>query len=227
MKKIISLFQRNYDGDRLVRNEVVPGAEWVPAGEGVATRKFDGTSCLVRGGKLYKRYDVRGDYDRESGRSKAMFSYTAADGRVFRYNREPPEGFVPAQDPDDGGHWPGWVPVGPEPEDCWHRQAFGEAAGVTGRGSMITFESCSLEEGTYELVGPKVQGNPEDAPRHLLVRHGACPLPDCPRDFDGIKAYLAEHDIEGIVWHHPDGRMVKIKGKDFGLKRRKVTDAAS
>ena len=27
MKKIISLFQRNYDSDRLVRDEVVPGAE--------------------------------------------------------------------------------------------------------------------------------------------------------------------------------------------------------
>ena len=35
MQKIISLFQRNYDGDRQVRDEVVPGAEWVLAGEGV------------------------------------------------------------------------------------------------------------------------------------------------------------------------------------------------
>jgi len=39
MKKIPSLFQRNYDGDRLVRDEVVPGAEWVMAGEGTATRQ--------------------------------------------------------------------------------------------------------------------------------------------------------------------------------------------
>lgn len=28
MKKIISLFQRNYGGDGKVRDEVVPGAEW-------------------------------------------------------------------------------------------------------------------------------------------------------------------------------------------------------
>ena len=42
MQKIISLFQRNYDGDRLVRNEVVPGAEWVIAGEGVASRASRG-----------------------------------------------------------------------------------------------------------------------------------------------------------------------------------------
>jgi hypothetical protein len=59
MRKIISLFQRNYDGDHLVRDEVVPGAEWVIAGEGVATRKFDGTCCMIRGGRLYKRYDAK------------------------------------------------------------------------------------------------------------------------------------------------------------------------
>jgi len=44
-------------------------------------------------------------------------------------------------------------------------------------------------------------------------------LEDAPRKFEEIKAYLADKDIEGIVWHHPDGRMVKIKKKDFGYKR--------
>lgn len=34
MKKIISLFARNYDTDGLVRNEIVPGAEWVVAARG-------------------------------------------------------------------------------------------------------------------------------------------------------------------------------------------------
>ena len=24
--------------------------------------------------------------------------------------------------------------------------------------------------------------------------------------------------IEGIVWHHPDGRMAKIKARDFGIQ---------
>ena len=49
MKKIISLFQRNYNTDRLVRNEVVPGAEWVLAGEGTPTRKYDGVCTMIRG----------------------------------------------------------------------------------------------------------------------------------------------------------------------------------
>lgn len=183
MQKIISLFQRNYEGDRLVRNEVVPGAEWVLAGEGIATRKWDGTSCLVRDGKLYKRYDAKA-------------------------GRTPPAGFEPAQDADPKtGHWPGWLPVGDGKEDQWHREAWEAVAPM-------------IDDGTYELVGPKVQGNPDGFARHTLVLHGDEVLSDAPRDFDGIKAYLSEHDIEGIVWHHPDGRMVKIKAKDFGVKRR-------
>lgn len=185
MRKIVSLFQRNYDGDRLVRDEVVPGAEWVLAGEGVATRKFDGTCSMVRGGKLFKRYDAQ-------------------------QGKTPPIGFEPAQDADpQTGHWPGWLPVGDGPDDRWFREAF-EA-------------SPALPDGTYELVGPKVQGNPDGFATHTLVLHGREVLADCPRDFEGLKAYLLARTIEGVVWHHPDGRMVKIKRRDFvksGPKRK-------
>ena len=59
MKKIPSLFKRDYEGNRLVYPEVVEGCEWVLAGEGVASRKWDGTACLVQDGKLYKRYDAK------------------------------------------------------------------------------------------------------------------------------------------------------------------------
>lgn len=43
-----------------------------------------------------------------------------------------------------------------------------------------------------------------------------------PRDFDGLRAWLDGKDIEGIVFHHPDGRMAKIKLRDFGLRRPKA-----
>src|SRR5260221_10739942 len=87
MKKIPSLFKGDYEGTRLVYDEVAPGAEWVIAGEGMATRKIDGTSCLMRGGKLFKRYDARA-------------------------GKAPPSGFEPAQEEADPvtGHWPGWLP---------------------------------------------------------------------------------------------------------------------
>ena len=182
MKKTVSLFQRNYDGDRLVRDEIVPGAEWVAAGEGVATRKFDGTCCLVRDGKLYKRFDAKA-------------------------GKKPPENFEPAQEAPDAntGHCPGWVPVGDGPDDARHREAWERPR--------------QGNEGTYELCGPKVQGNPEGFDYHVLVKHGAEVLNNCPRTFAALREYLTMYDIEGVVWHHPDGRMVKIKGKDFGIKR--------
>lgn len=183
MRKIVSLYQRNYDGDRLVRDEVVPGAEWVLAGEGIATRKYDGTCCLVQNGHLYKRYEVK-------------------VGKV------PPSDFTPATDVDENtGKQQGWVPVGDGPEDKWHREAFDRLG-----------PQEVLWDGTYELVGPKVQGNPEWFKDHILVPHGQDVF-DAPRTFDALRNYFTLNDIEGLVWHHDDGRMVKVKARDFGLKR--------
>lgn len=179
MKKIISLFQRNYDGDHLVRDEVTPGAEWVVAGEGKATEKQDGTCCMVKEGLLFKRYDAKN-------------------------GKPPPHNFTPAQEPDEKtGHWPGWIPIGDGPEDKWHREA-------------LERSSTYLSDGTYELIGPKVQGDPYKLPFHILIRHGDQFI-QAPRTFNEIREFLKETEIEGIVWHHEDGRMVKIKAKDFGM----------
>lgn len=185
MRKIISLFQRNYDGDRLVRDEVVPGAEWVLAGEGVATRKWDGTCVLIEDGQMWKRYEVK-------------------------KGKTPPPGFRAANDVDPNtGKQQGWLPVGDGPEDRWHREAL----------ANVDSDTNEFGDGTYELVGPKIQGNPDGFEDHHLVRHGVFPLADAPRDFNSLRDYLTDNDMEGIVWHHPDGRMVKIKAKDFGVKR--------
>jgi hypothetical protein len=194
MQKIPTLFQRNHEGDKRIRNEVTPGCEWVLAGEGVATRKFDGTCCMIRGGRLFKRYDAK-------------------NGRI------PPVGFEPSQEADPvTGHQPGWVPVGDGPEDMWHREAFD-----TIRPLVEQFGKSA--DGLFELVGPKVQGNPEQYDQHMLVSIYAEDRmedfhDDPPRDFDGLRAFLETAGVEGIVWHHGDGRMAKIKAKDFGLKRR-------
>lgn len=183
MKKIISLFQRNYDGDKLVRNEVVPGAEWVLNGEGYATRKWDGTCCKIEDGIFYKRFDAK-------------------KGKI------PPVGFVPAQDPDPiTGHWPGWLEVGDGPEDKWFREGFANSIGDT----YIAF-------GTFELVGPRINGNKDGFENHFLIPHGNEVIENPPRSFEGLKQFFAEANIEGFVWYHPDGRRVKIRKKDFGFK---------
>lgn len=182
MQKIPSLFKRNYDTDRLVYDEVVEGCEWVLTDEGVrATRKWDGTACLVQDGKLFKRYDAK-------------------------KGKRPPPDFLPTETAPDPitGHWPGWVPVKDRPEDCWHNEAW---------------QDSPLPNGTYELCGPHVNGNPEHFRYDALVPHGQHLLENFPKTFEEIRGYLATHDIEGIVFWHPDGRMAKIKARDFGIKR--------
>ena len=192
MEKVITLFKRDMNGNRQVYDEVAPGAEWVIAGEGSATRKWNGTCCLVRDGKLYKRYTFK------QGRSPSQ---------------QPPANFEAVSEPDPRtGKQEGWVPVGGGPEDKWHREAW---------------DHCpQLSDGTHELIGPKVQGGADDqgGPPHVLVPHGEVLAPGHPpRHFSALKIYFEQyHDIEGIVWHHPDGRMVKIKGKDFGINRAKT-----
>ncbi len=179
MRKIISLFKRDYEGTRLVYDEVVPGAEWVQDGEGTATRKWDGTCCMVRDGVLYKRY-------------------------TLKPSRTAPEQFEPANDVNEHtGKQEGWLPVDEtNPNDQYHIEAF-----VSG-----------LPDGTYELIGPKVQGGVEGTETHMLVRHGAVEVVT-PRTYEGLKTFLDGGGMEGVVWHHPDGRMVKVKARDFGVTR--------
>lgn len=181
MQKIPTMFVRDWKGDRSrVLDVIVVGCEWVATWEGEATRKYDGTCCLVRDHHLYKRHEVKA-------------------------GKETPQGFEEVERDETTGDVVGWVPVGTGPEDRWHRDAFSK--------------DTTLPDGTYELVGPKIQGNPDAFQSHTLVRHGGLRLPDAPRTFDGLKAYFEAHDIEGIVFHHHDGRMAKIKARDFGIKR--------
>lgn len=188
MKKIPSVFERDWDGDRSrVLDEPTEVAAWVFAGEGVPTEKHDGTAARLHDGALYKRYQVR-------------------PGKAT------PEDFEPTGEPDpETGKQVGWVPVNPNASaDKYFLMGY-SAYDRQERDTMRVYE------GTYELVGPKVQGNKYNLEEHILVKHGSVILQDCERNFAGIKAFLEAHRIEGIVWHHPDGRMAKIKRRDFGL----------
>lgn len=185
MKKIPTLFKRDFTNGGKITREYADGTEWVQNGEGVATRKYDGTSVLIRDGKMFKRYEVK------NGRS------VPSDFEEVDY------------DPETGKRV-GWVEVGWGSEDKWFREAV----------SSGDPDKVDLPNGTYELLGPKVQGNPERADKHYLQLHAeAEQYPEAPRTYDGLQAWLADKDIEGLVWHHPDGRMAKIKKKDFDLPR--------
>jgi len=121
--------------------------------------------------------------------------------------RKPPPGWLHwSFDPDqESGH--GWVEVTSHAADQYHLEAW------------TKMPSTDIVEGaTYELVGPALQSNPYGYSEHRLIRHGVTLL-GAPRSFAMLLPYLAtvKADIEGIVWWHPDGRMAKLKRKDFGL----------
>jgi hypothetical protein len=194
MKKIPTLFKRDFTKHGEIYDEYSDGTKWVRNGEGLATRKYDGTSVLIRDGRMYKRYEYK-------------------DGKT------PPTDFEEADYDSETGKHVGWVEVGNGSEDKWHREAVGGNP-----------DKANVPDGYYELIGPKVQGNPEHYDKHTLVKFaGEHPvnsqilkveiLENVPTGFNELREWLFDKDIEGIVWHHPDGRMVKIKKKDYRLKR--------
>lgn len=198
MRKMPCLFVRRFDGPRKfeITEQVTPGCEWVLDGEGVATYKWDGTACMVRSGVLYKRYDAK--KHPKTGEYKL-----------------PPTGAIPCDEPDETtGHWPHWIPVDPaKPEDKWHAHAWSEFVRDTGTGWPA--------DGTYELVGPAINGNPHKFERLGFRRHGDRVMTIFPIDGESflvsVRAMLEELDGEGFVFHHSDGRMCKIRRRDFGF----------
>jgi hypothetical protein len=147
------------------------------------------------------------------------FDGTAAmikDGIIFkRYDAKrgkiPPLGAIPCDEfPDPiSGHWPHWVECSENnPNDKYFIEVFN-----TG---------ISFENGTYELCGEKIGNNAEKVQGFKLFKHGGSTLPSLVFSFECIKEYLANdlNDVEGIVFHHIDGRMCKIRKGDFGFKRR-------
>jgi hypothetical protein len=169
-------------------------------GNGKITQEWHPDALWVRDGEGTASVKVDGSCCLIEG-GKLFKRYDAKRGKT------PPAGFIPAQEPDPvTGHHPGWLEVGEGPEDKWHRE-----------GLARTISMGGVPDGTYELCGPKLQGNPERLEYHELIPHGMLPV-DPPRTYDGLRVFLDGLHREGIVWKHPDGRMAKIKRRDFGYR---------
>lgn len=121
--------------------------------------------------------------------------------------RQVPNDAIPCQEADAiTGHHPHWLKCDrSKKEDRYFFEGF----------DNLEFKN----DGTYELCGPKVQGNPEKFDKHTLVKHGDNIINLESLDYEYIKTYLQENDIEGIVFHSENGNMCKIRKKDFGIKR--------
>lgn len=193
MKKIPTLFVREFDGHKIksIKPELTDEKfRWVLDGEGDATVKVDGACCAIIDGVFYKRYDAKP-------------------------GKKPPENAIPCCDPDPvTGHWPHWVPVKvSEPADKWFLQAIWNYCKIDNNGMRLD----DIKDGTYEAIGEHFNGNPYDMDIDTLIPHGRH-FVDVERTFEGIKAFLTEHEIEGIVFWKDGEPQCKIKRTDFGLE---------
>lgn len=193
MRKIPTLFERKFDDSRV--KEVLPvvtkGMEWVLDGDGIATIKYDGACCAIIKGEFYKRYDAK--------------------------NGKPvPEGAIKCQEKADPitGHLPCWVKCDRfNPADKWFWSAFDVLVATL---PCYPRDAKTLD-GTYEAIGKHFRGNPYNMDRDILVQHGRNTI-EVERTFDGIKKYLLENYIEGIVFWKDGEPKCKIKRSDFGFE---------
>lgn len=189
MKKIPTLFKRDFEGHNIVR--VLPelsdkSLSWVLYGGGTATVKIDGACCAIINGEFYKRYDAK-------------------NGKPI------PEGAIKCQEEADPitGHLPCWVKVDPNnPSDRWFIEA--ENYVKYTKTQIVPFR-------TYEAVGKHFNGNPYNLDYDTLIPHGIDEI-EVERTFEGIKQYLEENYIEGIVFWKDGEPKCKIKRSDFGFK---------
>lgn len=190
MKKVPTIFLREWPNPGRVTMKRNPLTSWVFAGEGRVTCKIDGLACLVRDGVFYKRKEILP-------------------------GKRPPKNFRAVDRDITTGKLYGWVPVALSPENKNHMEAW----------NRIVKARVMPADGTYELVGPLVQGNPHEFKEHALLRHGHIMLnPGILEERFKNPLYVTLKDdlelfmYEGIVWHHPDEiRMAKIKRTDFGF----------
>ena len=197
MKKIPTLFKRTFEDHNIINIEpvVTEGMEWVLEGKGDATEKIDGSCCAVIDGVFYKRYDAKN-------------------------GKKPPANAIPCDRPDPiTGHHPHWVPVDKnDPADRWFIEAYKRF--TKGVYPVVVQEKEELEHlpnWTYEAIGKHFQGNPYNVDYDIIEPHGSRII-EVERTFDGIREYLRDHYIEGIVFWLNGEPKCKIKRSDFGFE---------
>lgn len=132
MKKIPTVLVRNPENRKHVLPEVTPGCEWVMAGEGVATRKYDGTCCLLsEEGNWWARREVK-------------------PGKTA-----PDDFWLEAHD-DTTGKTVGWVPMETSAFARWHVEALeSEPFGLHDH-TPVPFERWLADRG-YEMLAQDVK----------------------------------------------------------------------
>ena len=197
MKKIPTLFRRVFGENKVIDilPEITEGCEKAFL-HGDATVKFDGSCCAIINGELYRRYDAK--------------------------NGKPvPEGAVKCQEEPDPitGHFPCLVKCDRNnPDDKWFWSAYDTFHSVIKKHLPKSLnDSVRISDGTYEAVGEHFNSNPYKVESDFLTLHGKVKI-EVERTFEGVKKFLKENNVEGIVFWLDGKPVCKIKRTDFGFE---------
>jgi hypothetical protein len=174
-------------------DEVRPENAWVFTDPTtVAYRKLDGAACAIIEGKMYARIMV-------------------GQGKKKRNKKiEKPIDAIPAQpepDPITGQH-PHWVPTEGKPQYKWFNH------------TMDKFGP--YEDGTYELCGSKIGGDPEATGEKAFAISHTDPhlLLELPSELNKttLREMIEGNPYEGIIFKNANGDYCKLRRFDFMLK---------
>lgn len=194
MKKIPSVFMRKHKSSEADVNRINPECQWVfdRSVPIIVTVKRDGTAMLRKDGQWYQRRVVKIDV----GTDMSMLQLP---------DRFQPAQTMPTYDQENYRYeFPGWVPLAEQFRDYMLE------AGV---------ERID-EDGTYELCGPKINGNPERLEKHQLFKHGYEEIGISPlleRSAASFIEIVKLTRAEGIVIYSADDCMAKIRRREFGF----------
>lgn len=210
MKKIPTLFVRNHNTGYVIP-ELNPEAAWVMEKAYPALRKYDGTcvgNFLVVNGEVRTHKGVgSGEVQNKEDISNIWMARHTTVGRMRH-----PENFIEEEFDARTGKTFGWVPI----EQSSFYKFFLEAN-----------EDLETEYlGTYELCGPKINGNPEGFKKHKLVFHNAAEQlaninvldiheMSVEEAYEALKHTLGYMPVEGAIFKSPLNWMAKLKRKDF------------
>lgn len=193
MKKIPTLFLRDRTTG-FVTPEIDPVNLWITQEVSTPHKKWDGT-CV--------KYDGDGGW------------WTRQE---VKKGQATPSSFILEDIDSNTEHMFGWIP--------YTKSSFmlmlEEAEKLPPYESDLYGMDLPYRAGTYELMGPKINNNPENLSDHRLIRHSASPivanlttLEPNQINYDSIREILMALPVEGVVWYANDGRRAKIKRRDF------------
>ncbi len=186
MRKILTIFDRNWETNRKVNSNLIVDFKF---DEAVATEKLDGMNIRLT---IRNEAVVRVEKRRNPSKLQKQKGIT-----------EP--WYLDADESST--------------QDKWIFDAV----------KNTDFSKVIDGEWSAEAIGKNIQGNPLGLENNQVFLFSLPSwkerliLKDVPTTFEELKTYLMTQKsiigndafIEGIVWHHPNGDMVKIKRKDF------------